>query len=138
MESLVRLIKAFEGLRLRSYLCPAGIWTIGYGATGRDIGPGLVWTPQQAQERMLSDAARHLAGARRLCPGIAGERLEAVADFAYNLGLARLAGSTLRRRINNGDISGAAEEFEKWVFCGATKLNGLVLRRKAEKSIFLK
>jgi lysozyme len=64
--------------------------------------------------------------------------LEAVADFAYNLGLARLAGSTLRRRLNNGDISGAAEEFEKWVFCGGTKLNGLVLRRKAEKLIFLK
>jgi lysozyme len=138
MNTLVRLIKAFEGLRLRAYLCPAGIWTIGYGATGRDIVPGLVWTREQAEARMQADAAGYLAGARRLCPGLSGERLEAVADFAYNLGLARLAGSTLRKRINNGDISGASEEFEKWVFCGATKLQGLVARRHAEKLIFLK
>jgi lysozyme len=138
METLVRLIKAFEGLRLRSYPCPAGVWTIGYGATGKEISPGLIWTREQAEERMLLDASRYLAGARRLCPSVSGDKLEAVADFAYNLGLARLAGSTLRRRLNDGDISGAAEEFEKWVFCGGTKLPGLVLRRHAEKLIFLK
>lgn len=138
MNTLVRLIKAFEGLRLRSYLCPAGVWTIGYGSTGKDIGYGLVWTVEQAEARMLKDASAYLAEARRLCPALSSDRLEAVADFAYNLGSVRLAGSTLRRRINAGDILGASEEFEKWVFAGGIKLNGLILRRRAEKLAFLK
>jgi GH24 family phage-related lysozyme (muramidase) len=138
MKTLVQLIKAFEGLRLRSYLCPARVWTIGYGSTGKDIGPGLVWTAEQAEARMLKDASGYLSAARRLCPALSGDRLEAVADFAYNLGIARLAGSTLRRRINAGDIIGASEEFEKWVFAGGIKLNGLKLRRHAEKMAFLK
>jgi len=25
------IVKEFEGLRLQAYLCPAGVWTIGYG-----------------------------------------------------------------------------------------------------------
>lgn len=138
MNTLIQLIKAFEGLRLRSYLCPAGIWTIGYGSTGKGIGPGLVWTAREAEERMLKDAAGYLAAAQRLCPKLSGGRLEAVADLAYNLGVARLAGSTLRRRVNSGDIIGASEEFDKWVYGGGLKLSGLVLRRHAEKLIFLK
>ncbi len=138
MNTLVRLIKAFEGLRLRSYLCPAGVWTIGYGSTGRDISPGLVWTAEQAEVRMLNDASAYLAAARRLCPALSGDRLEAVTDFAYNLGIVRLAGSTLRRRINSGDIVGASVEFDKWVFGGGKKLPGLVLRRHVEKLVFLK
>lgn len=136
-EGLLALIRRFEGLRLRAYLCPAGIWTIGYGATGREVVAGLVWTAEQAEARLQDDAPRYLAQASKLCPRAAGDRLDALADFAYNLGATRLAGSTLRRRFNCGDFEGAAAEFSKWVFGGGRKLPGLVLRREAERRLFL-
>lgn len=138
MNDLIPLIRIFEGLRLKAYLCPAGVWTIGYGSTGPDIYKGLVWTKAQAETRMLSDADKYLSAARKLCPGLSGARLAAVADFAYNLGAARLAGSTLRRKVNAGDIEGAADQFPRWVFAGGIKLSGLILRRDAERNLFLK
>lgn len=67
-----------------------------------------------------------------LCPALAGDNLCAIADFAYNLGLARLKASTLRRRINVGDFEAAKIELRKWVNAGGRKLPGLVLRREAE------
>ncbi len=137
MNDLIPLIRIFEGLRLKAYLCPAGVWTIGYGSTGPDIYKGLVWTKAQAETRMLSDAEKYLSAARKLCPHLSGARLAAVADFAYNLGAARLAGSTLRRKVNAGDIEGAAREFPRWVFAGGIKLSGLILRRDAERNLFL-
>ena len=136
-EGLLALIRRFEGLRLRAYLCPAGVWTIGYGATGSGIGPGLTWTAAQAEERLHRDTPIYIAAAAKLCPGATGSRLDALADFAYNLGATRLAGSTLRRRFNRGDFEGAAAEFSKWVFGGGRKLPGLVLRREAERQLFL-
>lgn len=130
--ALYELIRRFEGCRLRAYLCPAGVWTCGFGSTGPDVGPGTVWTLEHATARMRQDAQRFAAGSLALCPGLAGDRLAAVADFAYNLGLTRLKGSTLRRRILAGDWEGACVELAKWTRGGGRVLPGLVLRRQAE------
>lgn len=129
---LLDLIRRFEGFRSRAYLCPAGVWTIGYGSTGPDIKPGMVWTREQAESRMILDAQRFVTAAKRLCPTAKGRQLAALADFAYNLGASRLAGSTLRKRFNAGDIAGAQKELRKWVRGGGKILPGLVLRREAE------
>lgn len=129
---LYQLVRRFEGLRLRAYLCPAGVWTCGYGSTGPDVTAGTEWTHAAATERMRADVQRFVAGTLRLCPGLEGNRLAAIADFAYNLGLTRLAGSTLRRKVNAGDWQGAAAELAKWVRGGGRILPGLVLRRQAE------
>lgn len=130
--ALYELIRRFEGLRLRAYLCPAGVWTCGYGSTGPDVGPGTVWTLEYATQRMRQDAQRFAAGTLRLCPGLHSGFLAAIADFAYNLGLTRLKASTLRRRILAGDWEGACDELVKWTRGGGRVLPGLVLRRAAE------
>lgn len=135
MKQLIELIQTFEGLRLHSYPCPAGVWTIGYGSTGPDIGPGLVWTQEQAQERMMQEALSVYQGAKKLAPKASEAALCALADFAYNLGQSRLAGSTMLRKYNAGDVTGAKLECEKWVWSGARVLPGLVLRRKAEAAL---
>lgn len=132
MSPLLDLIRRFEGLRLRAYYCPAGVLTCGYGSTGPDIKAETVWTVEQAEDRMLKDAAGFLSSVDRLCPGQPDNVRYALADFAYNLGATRLAGSTLRRRINSGDISGARFELRKWTRGGGKVLPGLVLRRDAE------
>lgn len=135
METLLGLIRRFEGLRLRAYFCPAGVLTCGYGSTGPDIKPDTIWTKEQAEARMSSDAAHFASATRKLCPGQAGDNLAALADFSYNLGATRLAGSTLRRKINAGDIEGAKAELRKWVRGGGRVLPGLVLRREAEAAL---
>lgn len=134
--ALFGLIRRFEGLRLKAYVCPAGVLTCGYGSTGPDIKPDTTWTKEQAESRMQADAGVFVAATRKLCPTLpAGDPLAAIADFAYNLGATRLAGSTLRRKINAGDYVGARIELRKWVRGGGRVLPGLVLRREAEAAL---
>lgn len=114
------------------YLCPAGVWTCGWGSTGADVFPGRAWTQEHADARLAKDAQRFAFGTAALCPELEGDRLCAIADFAYNLGLGRLKHSTLRRCLISEDYDAAKEELGKWVNGGGKKLPGLVLRRQAE------
>lgn len=135
MLELYRLIKQFEGCRLMPYLCPAGVWTCGWGSTGPDVMPGQAWTQDYADMRLTQDAIKFARGALALCPLLTGTAHAAIADFAYNLGLGRLRASTLRRRINAGDMAGAVAELRKWVRGGGRVLPGLVARRAAEAAL---
>lgn len=141
-EPLKKLIRYFEGLRLKVYRCPAGIPTQGYGHTGADVKMGNPpITEAKAEEWLDRDAERFLLEAIKLSPYLAlpwhSNRLCAIADFCYNLGSSRYKASTLRRRMNECDWDGAAEEIQKWVWGGGKKLPGLVKRRKAEAELLV-
>lgn len=138
MDELVQLyilIKRFEGCRLIPYLCPAGVWTCGWGSTGPDVFPGRAWTQEYADQRLAADAVKFARATRRLCPMLEGAALCAIADFAYNMGVGRLQGSTLRKRLNAGQWVAARAELAKWVNGGGRQLPGLVLRRAAEAAL---
>lgn len=119
------------------YLCPAGVWTCGWGSTGADVMPGVKWTQEYADQRMQSDGLRFAKGTLRLCPSLRGNPLCAVADFAYNVGLGRLKSSTLRKKINAGDET-AVLEFSKWTRGGGKVLKGLVRRCAARVSLYMR
>lgn len=135
------LARRFEGLRLRPYLCPAGVPTIGYGATryldGRPVQLSDPPISPEAAERLLAEMLLrlYLPGTAALCPGLRDEALGAITDFAFNLGLTRLKASTLRRRLLAGDVDGAIDELAKWVRGGGRVLPGLVVRRAAEAAV---
>jgi lysozyme len=138
LTELYKLIKRFEGCRLTPYICPAGVWTCGWGSTGPDVFPGKPWTRNYADKRMEDDAVRFATNTLALCPNLANEpasRLCAIADFAYNLGAGRLKASTLRKRVRAGDWEGAKRELRKWVRGGGRVLPGLVARREAEAAL---
>lgn len=135
LATLYKLIKRFEGCRLKPYICPAGVWTCGWGSTGPDVFPGRPWTQEYADRRLEMDAARFAKGTILLCPTIDGDALCAIADFAYNLGLGALRASTLRRRINAGDREAARHELRRWVRGGGKILPGLVIRRETEAAL---
>lgn len=133
------LIRRFEGLYLTPYLCPAGVPTIGYGATryldGRPVrltDPAI--TEIEAEVMLKEQVIReYLPAVLKLCPNISDpNQLAAIIDFTFNLGSNRLKNSTLRKRINAGDWDGARKELAKWVYGGGRRLRGLVLRRAAE------
>jgi len=111
-------------------------WTIGWGATGPDIGPGTVWTQQQCDARLASDVARHardVAIALGDAPATPAQ-FDALTSFHYNTGA--IARSTLLRRHLAGDYKGAADEFARWNRAGGRVLRGLVRRRAAEASLY--
>lgn len=132
--ALLELIRHFEGLRLRAYLCPAGVPTIGYGHTGPDVRLGRVISRQVAEELLQRDASRFELAAARLSPVLwfDDQKRAAIASFCFNLGTTRYKSSTLRKRVNAGDWPGAAHQLQKWVWGGGKRLPGLIRRRKAE------
>ena len=137
METGIDIIKKFEGLKLKAYLCPAGKPTIGYGHT---YGVKLGRTISKAEADVLLDHDYQdaLNAVEELIKvPLTENQLGALSSFVFNLGRGKLIGSTLRKKLNQGDYKGAAEEFDKWVYAGGVKLNGLVARRAAEKELFL-
>lgn len=135
LAELYRLIRRFEGCKLTPYICPAGVWTCGFGSTGFDVFPGKPWTQEYADRRLELDALKFARGTLLACPRLAGAALCAVSDFSYNIGLGALRGSTLRRKVNADDMRGAKAELARWVRGGGKILPGLVIRRAAEAAL---
>ena len=153
----------FEGCRNRPYLCPAHIWTVGYGEvlyqeqirlpvvrvegyTGMirkeyPLKPGdnRVWSKEEINQLFDRSIERFERGVLRLVPGVAGRQgaFDALVSFAFNAGLGNLQRSTIRIKANRGDWDGAAEAFMAWTKGGGRVLPGLVRRRQAEKALFL-
>lgn len=137
LDILFILIRRFEGCKLTAYLCPAGVWTIGWGATGPGIVRGVVWTQEQADARLTADAQAYAMSTLKASPVLAlyPEVGQAISDFVYNLGLTRYKASTLKKRVDAQDWDGACEQLQRWVFGGGRRLPGLVLRRQAEAAV---
>ena len=141
----LRLIKSFEGYHTRlkdgsctAYLCPASVWTIGYGCT-EGVKPGMVWTAEEAEAALRREIAKFEATVNRLVTvSINQNEFDAMVSLAYNIGSAGFARSSVLKRLNNGDRQGAAKAFEMWKSGGGRVLPGLVSRRKREASLFLK
>jgi lysozyme len=136
------LARRFEGLFLLPYLCPAGIPSIGYGATYYENGARVMLKdPAISRERaeaLLLWMVRtiYLPAVLHLCPAVdTPERLAALIDFAFNLGAGNLAASTLRKRVNANRWTDVPAEIRKWNRGGGRVLRGLVLRREAEAAL---
>ncbi|RIJ86660.1 glycoside hydrolase [Ralstonia solanacearum] len=145
-QSAIDLAKRFEGFHrvpkydplkhAHPYICPAGFWTVGYGHLCAPAHPPI--TQAQAEAYLAADLVTALNATLRCCPVLATEpegRLAAIVDFTFNLGAGRLQTSTLRRRINQRDWSGAATELRRWIYGGGKVLPGLAARREAEVAL---
>lgn len=112
-------------------------WTIGWGHTGDEVKPGLVWTQKQADDTLVNDLARfEKAVTSMVKKPINQNQFDALTDFAYNAGEGNLQKSTLLSKVNAGDFKAAADEFPKWRKGGGVVLYGLVKRRAAEQALF--
>jgi lysozyme len=137
------LIKEAEGLYLKAYRCPAGVWTIGWGHTGLKHQDGTVYAgrviTRETAEKLLShdmtSFAREVSALVKV--SLTRNQFSALVSFAFNVGLGAFTSSTLRRLLNAGDYAGAANQFERWTRGGGRILKGLVIRRAAEKRLFL-
>lgn len=130
------LIKNYEGLRLKSYLCPAGVWTIGWGHT-KTARPMQQISLEQAEALFNDDIAEVEAGVERLVTvPLTENHFAALVCFAYNVGIAAFGRSTLLKRLNGGAYDSVPEELLKWTKAGGKISKGLVKRREAEAALW--
>lgn len=133
----LQLIKSFEGLRLEAYQDAVGVWTIGYGTT-RNVTPGMKISQAKAEEFLQDDLERfEKAVNEAITVSINDNQFSALVAFTYNVGSGALRSSTLRKKLNQGDTLGAADEFLRWNKAGGRVLAGLTRRRRAERALFL-
>ncbi len=141
-EQGLSLIKRFEGFSPTPYLCPAGWWTIGWGAIhGLDGQPVTAATPPVTEEEAETLLRRDVMVAERavlrlITVPLNDGRFDALTSFAFNLGGGALQRSTLRRKVNRQDHADVPDEFRKWIWGGGRKLPGLLRRREAEAVIY--
>ena len=140
----IALIRVCEGFKNKPYKCPAGIPTIGYGSTRYEDGRAVSMsdpsiTEQRATDLVLATLSKEYVPAvlRYVTRPMTQGQFDALVDFAYNCGAQNLRTSTLLKKVNADDFSGAAAEFGKWVNGGGKKLPGLVKRRELERKLFL-
>jgi len=137
----LRLIKHFEGLYLRAYQDSVGIWTIGWGHTGLrhndgTVRPGRTITAAEAGLLLRLDLDYFEGDVQRLITvPLADHEFAALVSFHFNTG--GLGDSTLRRKLNAGDRTAAADQFLRWDKARGRTLPGLTRRRKSERNLFL-
>ena len=130
------LIKRFEGLRLKAYLCPANVWTIGYGSTGPHVKPGVEITEVQAEQLLRDDLARFEKAVSDAAPNATQDQFDAMVSLAFNIGIAGFQKSSVLRLHKAGRHQAAADSFALWNKGGGRVLPGLVRRRADEAHLY--
>lgn len=139
-KNCIDLIKKFEGLKLESYKCPAGLWTIGYGNTqwenGTRVLENQVIDIQRAEKLLMFWVNKY---AEKIDLKVKQNQFDALVSFAYNVGITNFNNSTLKKKvIANPNDATIRDEFMKWVNSRGKQLPGLVKRREAEANLYFK
>jgi len=132
----ISLIRYFEGCRLDAYLCPAGVWTIGYGHTkGVKEGDTI---DQEAAEAFLIEDLEEFEGyvTEMVEVPLSQSQFDALVSWTFNLGPGNLERSTLLEKLNQGEYKDVPFEIKRWTRAGGVILPGLVKRRNAEAALF--
>jgi lysozyme len=127
-----------DGLKVSHRTHSGAPWTIGYGHTGPEVVPGLVWTVEQADAALVRDLAKAATGVAVGAPRAKLEQCEfdALCSFVLNVGVKAFADSTMAKMLNAGDKIGAAGQFKRWNKAQGQELEGLTRRRRAEEAMF--
>jgi lysozyme len=142
MKIAIDIIKKFEGCKLASYKCQAGIYTIGYGSTfyenGSKVNSGDAISQQRAESLLLTTVTKFSSEVNKIVKSnVNDNQRSALISFAFNLGVGALKKSTLLKLVNaNPNDPQIAHEFMKWVNAGGKPSNGLINRRRAELHLY--
>lgn len=152
-EQGIKLIKHFEGCHYNPYLCPALLWTVGYGHVIYPEQARLPlekrkqwvlhsndnrkWSQEEVDELLKQDLQRFERGVMRyITVPLKQHEFDALVSFSFNLGLGTLQRSSIRSKLNRGDKEGAIETLMKYCRAGGKVLRGLERRRTAEANLF--
>ena len=130
-ENGIALIKSFEGCHLTAYLCPAGVWTIGYGHTA-GVSEGQTITQDQADAYLKSDLEKYEKYVTTTGLVLNQNQFDALVSFTYNCGY-----GNLKKLIKDRSLGEIAEVILLYNKSNGKVLSGLVFRRIKERDLFL-
>ena len=134
----INLIKEFEGFSERVYICPGGVYTIGYGHT-KGVQIGDTCTREKAEEYLRDDLKDTEEAIEALIEvPLTQNQFDALVSLVYNIGSGHFFDSTIRRVINCkvADKEEYRRAWMMWVKSKGKVLKGLVRRREAEYKLF--
>ena len=137
-QDCIDLVKFFEGFEANAYLCPANVWTIGYGRT-RNVREGDMVNEMQAERDLLEELeefANQVLNTVKV--SLTQNELDALTSWTYNLGVGNLQSSTLLKKLNSGDKNSVPSEMLRWNKAAGKVLAGLTRRREAEAKLWEK
>ena len=133
----ISLIRHFEGCSLGAYLCPAGVWTIGYGHT-RSVKQGDVIDQEQAEALLIEDLEEFEGYVNSMVEvALKQNEFDALVSWVFNLGPGNFKESTLLNRVNYGPMSDVPYQIKRWNKAGGKELAGLTKRRAKERELCL-
>lgn len=140
------LIRRWEGCKLTAYLdklASPAVWTIGYGVTtAAGFGPitkGMKITQDEADRWLVEGLRKYETAVSQPLNRVPTQnQFDAMVSLCWNIGPGNFAKSSVVRRLNDGDITGAGNAFRLWCKAGGKVLRGLEARREAERALFLK
>jgi len=135
-QECIDLIKFFEGFESKAYLCPASVWTIGYGRT-KNVQEGDMVNELQAERDLLEELeefAKQVQNTVKI--DLKQNEFDALTSWTYNLGVGNLQSSTLLKKLNSGDKNSVPSEMIRWNKAAGKVLAGLTRRREAEAKLW--
>ena len=137
-QDCIDLVKFFEGFEAIAYLCPASVWTIGYGRT-RNVKEGDVVNEKQAERDLLEELEEFgYQVSSTVKVSLEQSQFDALTSWTYNLGVGNLQSSTLLKKLNSGDKNSVPSEMLRWNKAAGKVLAGLTRRREAEAKLWVK
>ncbi|MFP3385840.1 lysozyme [Tritonibacter sp. SIMBA_163] len=138
LASAVTFIGDWEGLRTEAYRDIVGVWTVCYGET-KDVRSGDSYSKAECDAMLAREiVAYETALDRCLTADVPMGMKVALVSWTYNIGPAAACRSTLLRKANAGDLTGACNELPRWNRAGGRVIRGLTNRRMSERAMCLK
>lgn len=145
-QSVTKMVGDFEGFFAKAYLCPAKVWTVGYGTTyidGRKVTAADTITKEKALELLREEMQKSMDWAlAAVTPSVRSTLTQnegdALASLVYNIGIGNFKKSQVLVALNAGNKKLAADNFLNHNKGGGKVLKGLERRRIAERALFLK
>ena len=134
----IDMVKHFEGFKAVAYLCPANVWTIGYGRT-KNVKDGDITSMPQATRDLEEELVEFGEQVHRVVDvELSQNEFDALTSWTYNLGVGNLQSSTLLKKLNSGDKNSVPSEMVRWNKAAGKVLAGLTRRREAEAKLWAK
>ena len=130
------LITDQEGVKYKPYLDPIGVPTVCAGVTGPDVVMGKTYSKQECDSLLY----KHMQPAIKAVDESVKVKLNdyqkaSLYSFTYNVGTGAFRSSTLLKKLNRNDITGACDELRRWTYAGGKQWKGLITRREVERQL---